>query len=81
MIVHAQIALYHCKKDLRFVNCQELNDKCQSVELFVAVNFAKYALINIHTTRKMHTKVSVNTKERYYCGRFRDRWKDNIKWV
>jgi len=51
------------------------------VELFDAINFVKYALINIHTIRGMPTKLSVNPKERYYCGRFSDRWNDNIKWV
>jgi hypothetical protein len=81
MIVHAHIALYHCKQDLRFINCRELEGKCQSVELFGAVNFVKYALINIRTIREMQTKLSVNPKEIHYCGRFSDRWKDNIKWV
>jgi hypothetical protein len=73
MIVQAHIALYHCQPDLRFINCRELQDKCQSVELFGAVNFVKYALINSHTIREMHTKLSVNPKESNYCGRFRYR--------
>jgi hypothetical protein len=63
MIVHAHIALYHCQQDLRLVNCRELQDKGQSVELFGVVNFVKHALINIHTIREMHTKLSVNPKD------------------
>jgi len=75
MTVHAHIALYHCKQDLRFVNCWELQDKCQSVELFGVLNCVKNALINIPTKREMHTKLSANPKEGHYCGRFRDRWR------
>jgi len=84
--LHDDCSRTHCvvslqKQDFKFINCRELQDKCQSVELFDAINFVKYALINIHTIRGMPTKLSVNPKERYYCGRFSDRWNDNIKWV
>jgi hypothetical protein len=51
------------------------------VELFGVLNCVKNALINIPTKREMHTKLSANPKARHYCGRLRDRWKDNIKWV
>jgi len=62
-IVHAYIALYHCQQDLRLVKCRELEDKSQSAELFGVVNFVKSALINVHTIREMHTKLSVNPND------------------
>ena len=33
------------------------------MELFGGVNLVRYALINIHTIREMHTKLSVNPKD------------------